>query len=43
MLMTHGVRPPQVRYSTSLAEALEAARNKVGQAPTTALVRAGGE
>jgi sulfate permease, SulP family len=33
VLMTHGVRPPQVRYKVTLADALKAARGNAGKAP----------
>jgi sulfate permease, SulP family len=32
VLMTHGVRPPQVRYKVTLADALKAARGNMGKA-----------
>ena len=43
VLITHGVRPPRVRYSASLAEALAAARARPGEAPPPGTVSAAGE
>jgi sulfate permease, SulP family len=37
VLMTHGVRPPQVRYEMTLADALKAARGNTGEAPPAAV------
>jgi SulP family sulfate permease len=38
VLLTHGVRPPQVRFRTRLADAVAAARREVGEAPEGGVV-----